>query len=215
MNIDEINLQFNTWSKLIIDNPLVMKELDVVMQQIEPLYGLYRGKIFPEKSNIFRCFREINIETCKYVLIGQDPYHNVYNNVPSACGLSFVTENGYINPSLRILSASLGIDPLEFKDFMLDNRVLLLNTTLTVFRSQPNSHIDVWSKFTKILINKISREKTNLNWILLGGDAKALKSEILMGNIYTAIHPAAYVNQDRKVQELQNLFIDCNLINRK
>ena len=35
-----------------------------------------KRKIFPEKRNIFRAFRETEYENLRVVVLGQDPYHN-------------------------------------------------------------------------------------------------------------------------------------------
>jgi len=35
-----------------------------------------KAKCYPEKDNIFRAFKEVDLEDVKVVLIGQDPYHD-------------------------------------------------------------------------------------------------------------------------------------------
>ena len=205
MNIDKI---FQSWS-LLIDEKLIDK-LKIIN---ETLKSEYKNKsIYPPKNQIFRAFKELDINDCKTVLVGMDPYNNLYKGIPSACGLSFVTENGYVNPSLNVLSKSLDIKPFEFKDFAIKNGILLLNTYLTVEHGLPGSHRKLWDEFSKMLINKISRQKTNLNWILLGNDAKTLHPEIISGNIYTAIHPAAYaIAKATKYKELDNIWLSLKL----
>ena len=74
-----------------------------------------------------------------------DPYNNLYKGIPSACGLSFVTENGYVNPSLNVLSKSLDIKPFEFKDFAIKNEnsiVYALIEREQVMCSESEEHID-------------------------------------------------------------------------
>lgn len=195
---------FQSWSTVVDDK--LITELESI---IEKLKIEYRSKIiFPHQSKIFRAFKEMPINECKTILIGFDPYNNVYKNEPSACGLSFVTENGYVNPSLDVLSKSLQIKPFEFRDFAKKNGILLLNVYLTVEKGNPGSHRNIWSEFSNMLINKISKEKRDLNWILLGNDAKTLKSEIVFGNIYTCIHPAAYaIAKAVKYKELENIWL--------
>ena len=106
----------------------------------------------------------------------------------------------------------MDIKPFEFKDFAIKNGILLLNTYLTVEHGLPGSHRKLWDEFSKMLINKISRQKTNLNWILLGNDAKTLHPEIISGNIYTAIHPAAYaIAKATKYKELDNIWLSLKL----
>jgi uracil DNA glycosylase len=144
----------------------------------------------PKSSKIFRAFREVDINEVQYVLLGMDPYNNVYKGEPSACGLSFVTENGYVNPSLKILSTNLGIEPGEFKGFMLNKKVLLLNAYLTVEEHKAGSHKYIWKRFTEVLVTTLSRYKPNLVWILLGNDAKYYAEFIVEGKVRFCVHPS-------------------------
>lgn len=118
------------------------------------------------------------------------PYPGFYNNLPSACGRAFATENGYLNPSLKNLLKELKEDMgIEETDYSLqpwvDKGVLLLNTSLTVEAGKPGSHIELWKPFMKSLIPNI-KGKT---WILLGRDAQSWEPYI-DGTIIKAAHPS-------------------------
>lgn len=136
------------------------------------------------------------------------PYPNIYKEEPSACGLSFVTENGYTNPSLRILCKCLNIEPSEFKGKMLSNGVLLLNSALSLEKGKSGSHLKLWALFTRLLIDFISFERKDIIWILLGRDAQKFKPYIAnKDNIVEAPHPISYVYKgDTEYTELKELF---------
>lgn len=192
-----------TWWNLIKGSPC-HKELDRLLPILINEYNKY--KIYPVKTNIFRAFRETPIDNCRYILLGMDPYPNEYKGEPSACGLSFVTENGYINPSLRILCRSLNIETSEFKDYMLSKDVLLLNSALTLRKGESGSHLKLWASFTKYLIELISENKPDIVWILLGKDAQKFKEYIKSNNILEAPHPVSYVySGDKDYTELKKV----------
>lgn len=203
---------FETWSSFIEEIPELESELLTVTNTIKPLYQ--QKNIYPIQKNIFRAFREVKYDQIQNVLIGMDPYHNTYKGVPSACGLSFVTENGYVNPSLRILQKALNINsPSEFKELMIKNNTLMLNVALTVEEGTPTSHLKYWNLFTRYLIHHLSTQKPNLNWILLGLEAQRLQSHIVSGNIKMGRHPAAFIYAGgNDYSELTNIFKDLNYI---
>lgn len=204
----DFNTHLETWEELFINNKVLREETEKTISNLRKRSNETDGRIFPSANNVFRAFRETPIDKIQYVLLGQDPYNNLYKGVPSACGLSFVTENGYINHSLQILSENLNINPREFKDFMTDKGVLLLNSYLTVEQGAPRSHKKIWDEFSKILVTIISRYKPNLTWVLLGEDAKAYRNYIVEGRIVTAIHPAALARRNVKgvYPDYQRLF---------
>ena len=190
----DFNGHFETWEQLFINNKALKEETEKAVFALRALKTDKR--ILPEGKKVFRAFRETPVDKVQYVLLGQDPYNNIYKGVPSACGLSFVTENGYINPSLELLSHNLDINPHGFKNFMLDKGVLLLNAYLTVLAGEARSHKKIWEEFSKVLITAISRYKPNLTWILLGEDAKSYRDYIVEGRIVTAIHPSALARRN-------------------
>lgn len=195
---------FDTWWSLLEDSPCITNLKDII-ENLKIEYD--NNTIYPTKPNIFRAFRETSLKDCNYVLLGMDPYPNVYKDVPSACGLSFVTENGYVNPSLRILCKSLDIEPNEFKHYMLSKGVLLLNSALTLRAGESGSHLKLWQPFTRNLIELISENLPDITWILLGKDAQKFKQFIKSENILEAPHPVSYVySGNTNYTELKEMF---------
>ena len=139
--------------------------------------------IFPKKSDIFNAFKYTTFENLKVVILGQDPYHD-HNQ---AHGLAFsVQKNIKIPPSLKNIYKELSHSLENFNEpnhgdlsKWAKQGVFLLNTSLTVEAHKANSHKDIgWSIFTDEVIKKISQNKSNVVFMLWGGNAKKKKTLI-------------------------------------
>ena len=125
---------------------------------------------FPLGKDIFRAFDLTPFDQVKVVILGQDPYHGVWE----AHGLSFSVPEGIrIPPSLRNifkeLKSDLDIDPPTSWNLQkrAEQGVFLLNAGLTVRKDSPNSHKDAGRhRFTDAVISVLSREKQGLVFIL-------------------------------------------------
>jgi uracil-DNA glycosylase len=152
------------------------------------------SKYYPDDNSIFRCFYMTPFDNINVVILGQDPYHN-----GSATGLCFDVKLGNsLNPSLQNIYKELeseGFYPV--KDGNLESwtkqGVLLLNTALTVSPSEPESHLELWSSFSKKIIEKIS-EKDFVIWVILGKKAADWKEYITNKNhiVLEATHPSPF-----------------------
>ena len=135
--------------------------------------------IFPTKENIFTAFNLTPIQQTNVVIIGQDPYHGE----GEAHGLCFSVQKGItIPPSLvnifKELKTDLGIAPSNHGDLTswAKQGVLLLNSVLTVKKSQPNSHQNIgWETFTNQTIALLSSHKQSLVFVLWGKNAQRKK----------------------------------------
>jgi uracil-DNA glycosylase len=186
----------------------------VILDELLPkLDILYENRIvYPRREQVFRAFNELPFNDVKVVLLGQDPYHSVHNNVPDACGLSFITENGYVPPSLANIHKELMDDLDAFKakpdghkmydahKFGVQNYpftrwvnegVLMLNTALTVEAGQPGSHIKLWEEFTSKVIKYLAENRNDIVWLILGAKAYSCIEEY-KGTIKAVIaaHPS-------------------------
>lgn len=154
--------------------------------------------IYPFKKDIFKAFDLVSFEKTKVVIVGQDPYHQP----DQANWLAFsVSEWIKIPPSLRNIFSELQID-LGRKNLDSWNLerwavqwVLLLNTVMTVRKSQPWSHKNIWWEiFTDKVLNIISQKKQNCVFVLRGNYAKT-KKELLDSSKHLLIessHPSPF-----------------------
>lgn len=149
------------------------------------------GKGFlPPFENVFSAFELTPLERVKVVILGQDPYHT-----PGvANGLAFSVSPGIGHPPslmniFKELCEDLDLPYPRSGDLTPWARqgVLLLNSILTVYPSQPMSHADWgWDQLTKEVISVIARHKRRVVFILWGKKAYSTVFESTHQNIMVA-----------------------------
>ncbi|MFL3022724.1 MAG: uracil-DNA glycosylase [Cytophagales bacterium] len=166
---------------------------------VEKVRNEYKfNTIYPKGDKIFNAFNLCPFDSLKVVIIGQDPYHGK----GQANGLSFsVEKNIKIPPSLKNIFIELKNNYPEYEYSNGDltrwanQGVLLLNSILTVRKSEPGSHTNIgWEKFTDFVIKNISSEKSNIVFLLWGKYAQS-KSRLIDDNkhlILKSPHPSPF-----------------------
>lgn len=158
------------------------------------------GKIYPKSSEVLEAFNLCPISKLKVVIIGQDPYHQPNQ----AHGLAFSVNDGIkIPPSLRNIFIEIqnnynlpAILPKSGNlSYLATQGVLLLNTTLTVRQSKPNSHVKIWKGFTEKIIDYILSNLSNIIFMVWGNNAKSLlhkkpTSLLHKHHILSSVHPS-------------------------
>lgn len=133
-------------------------------------------KIYPQRNEIFHALETSSYQDTKVVILGQDPYHGE----GQAHGLSFSVKPGVEPPPslkniFKELESDLGILPPNhgFLDKWAKQGVLMLNATLTVEDSKPNSHSKKgWTNFTDKVIEKLNERVSPVIFILWGNNAR-------------------------------------------
>lgn len=153
-------------------------------------------KIYPRKENVFNAFAYTPYDEVKVVILGQDPYHQPHQ----AHGLCFSVQKGVpIPPSLQNIYKELNEDlgcTIPSHGCLVDwakQGVFLLNTTLTVEESKPNSHLGKgWETFTDTAISKLNEKETPVVFILWGRNARSKKTLITNPNhlVIESAHPS-------------------------
>lgn len=157
------------------------------------------GKIiYPEKEDWLN-FSLISPEETKIIILGQDPYHGENQ----AHGFSFsVKKDVKIPPSLKNIYKEIEQEffiKMSSKNGNLmpwvDQGVMLLNSILTVEKSNPGSHKNIgWEIFTDTIIKKISSEFEQKIFMLWG--AYAIKKASLIDQskhlVLTSPHPSPF-----------------------
>ena len=157
---------------------------------------LKSGKtIYPPKKEIFKAFELTAPENTKVVILGQDPYYN-FNQ---ANGLCFsVNKKQPLPPSLKNifkeLEDDLGIKNYEHGDLSswAKQGVLLMNTSLTVEKGKPGSHLKFgWEQLTDQVIRSFNK-KMKIVFVLWGKSAAKKKKFINEDKhfILEASHPS-------------------------
>lgn len=151
---------------------------------------------FPPAKLIFNAFNLCPFDKVKVVILGQDPYHEP----GQAHGLSFSVLSGTaFPPSLqnifKEINGDIGtkIPPSGDLTRWAEQGVLLLNATLSVRAHQANSHSKLgWQTFTDAAIMRLSKNRTNIVFMLWGGYARNKKYLIDTSRhcILEAVHPS-------------------------
>jgi len=157
------------------------KDFSNIMQTITNEYNNNNNKIYPSLNNIFNAFQHFDFNETKIVILGQDPYysHDFANGI--AFGIN--NSNNKIPPSLKNIKKELKNDlNIELDDLSLlkwcKQKILLLNTSLTVIHNKPTSHIKIWKEFIKYIINLLNNELENIIFIAWGRNAHQLLLDI-------------------------------------
>lgn len=164
--------------------------------------------IYPESEDVFRALQLCPAGQVKVVILGKSPYYQ-----PGvADGLAFSYKGGMQHLS-GLQSLDVMLDEIERdcyngfevnKDYDLTylakQGVLLLNSVMTVFKGQPDSHKDIgWQRFISNLIWTQTQDSSPKVFIAMGNEAKIIISELhiaqsIHNNGHLAIkvfHPAA------------------------
>lgn len=152
--------------------------------------------IYPLKEQIFKVF-EMNVNDIEILLLGQDPYHNPNQ----ANGLSFsVSNNIKIPPSLKNIYKELQNEFPErnyifnsgnLERWFYEEKIFLLNASLSVIKNKPGSHMKIWEEFTYDVIKYINNKNKKCIFLLLGNFAKSKEKYISnKNNIISGVHPS-------------------------
>jgi len=209
-----------------------MPEIEQISELVEKQRKIHR--LCPMQKDIFRAFQLTPFNKIKVVILGQDPYHTVLpDGMPIATGLAFsVRKRHAIPPSLQNIYKELGDN---YPDFTIPRHgclegwakqgIFFLNTALTVIEGKPDSHINIWTGFTRKVIRKIVEADENIIFVLWGG--KAQKFEGFIGSavtIFKAPHPSGrsaykgfigcqhFLQINERLKELEKEPIDWNVL---
>lgn len=166
------------WSELLDKNIL---ELSSKLEN-RALEERNAGKgICPPQEQIFRALQLTTPDNVKVCIVGQDPYHTP----GQANGLAFSVNNG-TQPSLNNIFTELvndiGCGRPTTGDLTpwAEKGVLLLNTALTVYEHQANSHVGWgWNKFTKAVLQAAHSLPQPIVFVLWGANAQDLLNDLI------------------------------------
>ena len=161
-----------TWKEALTaewDKPYFVQLTDFV----RAAYGA--GTVYPPAKDIFAAFDSCPFDKVKVVILGQDPYHEP----GQANGMCFSVADGVRQPPSLVnifkeIKDDLGVEPYASGDLSRWARqgVLLLNATLTVEAHRAGSHQGRgWEVFTDAAIERLSRERSGLVFMLWGSYA--------------------------------------------
>lgn len=196
--MNTIHEYFGDWIKVINKEKLVQ-----VINTLDKEYK--RTTIVPYKSNVFKAFRLCQLKDLNVVVLGQDPYPDIYYTKLRATGIAFgnnseIPEERW-SPSLKTIKDSImnlvvpniccTFDPTL--ESWAKQGILMLNSALTCEVNNIGSHTLIWRPFISTLLTNLSEYYTSIVYILLGKQAKSFEHYIGHNNfILSCNHPAYY-----------------------
>lgn len=158
--------------------------------------------IYPPEKDVFSAFNYVDLSEVKVVILGQDPYHGETSlGMPQAHGLAFsVPHQVKVPPSLVNIYKELVTDIEGFKTpshgnliSWAEQGVLLLNTVLTVRKSQAHSHAKLgWEMFTDKVIEALNVRDKGCVFLLWGSHAHKKGKKINQDKhcVLKSVHPS-------------------------
>ena len=234
-NIDRIKIK-QVLSKRMSDvnwdfvSKFIIQKFDFILDKL--IQNVQADKRFtPKIKDVFNSFEKCNHDDLKVVMLGQDPYPHVINNITTADGLAFSCSHTEMEqPSLKYMFDEIqntvvsdhiyDVDGLYLRDCNLERwakqGVLLINTALTTEVGEVGMHYELWKEFITELIMYIDNEFSNIVFVFLGNKAKGFSNDInrntkqIKNHIIKVTHPAsaAYRNQ---LWDSKNMFNNINL----
>lgn len=183
----------NDWDKLLADE--FAKEYYLKLREfLKREYTAHT--VYPDMYDIFNALKLTPCSETKAVILGQDPYHEP----GQAHGLAFSVKSGTkLPPSLvniyKELESDVGVPYSDNGDLTgwAKQGVLLLNTSLTVRKSQANSHKGKgWEILTDEIIRILNAKSQPVAFILWGSNARSKKQLITnpIHAVFESVHPS-------------------------
>ncbi len=152
--------------------------------------------VYPKPEEVMNALKAVDYDRVRVVILGQDPYHGP----GQAHGFSFSVQEGVqIPPSLRNIYKEIETDtgrcqpPSGNLIRWAKQGVLLLNTILTVRKSEPMSHQHLgWQIFTDEVLKKLNERETPIVFMLWGSPARRKKELIdtKKNLVLESVHPS-------------------------
>lgn len=183
-----IDFPDDSWKKLI--GPIPDSIVKTLQKETED-----NITILPYPRLVFKAF-ELPVNEVQIVIIGQDPYFNIENNIPQAMGMSFSVPMGISIPSsLQNIYKNLvkykhlkNIPSHGNLEKIASQGVLFLNAALTVRLGKINSHKKLWTDFTNNIIKAL--DSHTMIFVLWGSEAIKKSDLISKGTIIGSSHPS-------------------------
>lgn len=210
---------FGDWSK-VID----LREADRIIKKLS-----VTKNICPLVKDIFKAFRLCPLSSLRLVVIGYDPYPDIYKGKPRATGIAFAnaadTPDKELSPSLDKLKESFIDFTVPHKTLNFDpslekleaQGVLLLNTALSCEVGKIGSHTLLWRPFITTLLTNLSNNTTGIVYVLMGSVAQSLEPYINkeLNYVIHIKHPSYYARTNTRMpsdvwKKVNNILIGLN-----
>ena len=186
---------YGKWSEKLEPHKKAVKIISDMIEEKEKEFG----EFYPLKENVFKFLEMTPLEKVKVVIWGQDPYPTLLSDgTPRAQGYSFgVKKNDDVPQSLRNIYKEIKsnypmFEPPQHGDlsWLAKQGVLFMNQSLTYCPRNPKIYMNLWNRFTYIMINIINESVENCIHLLWGKQCEPLVEHIRSREVYQAAHPS-------------------------
>lgn len=164
-----------------------------------------RGVLLAPLSNLtFRAFKETPLDECRAILIGLSPYHSFINGSSICDGLALSCGiTGKMQPSLSVLLDlwerelydGLALDRYKNPDLTYlarEEKILLINASLTVPKDKAGAHCSLWEPFMEYLLSEVVGY-TGIPVVYLGKEAAKLDRYVTpFTHTFPLTHPSYF-----------------------
>lgn len=211
---------FGDWSK-VVD----LQEADRILKRLSASNHI----ICPQLKDIFKSFHLCPLHLLRIVIIGMDPYPDLYKGRPRATGLAFAnasdTPDNCLSPSLEVLRESVIDYTIPHRTVTFDpslekweeQGVLLLNSALSCEVGKIGSHTLLWRPFITSLLTNLSKCSTGIVYVLMGSQAQSLEPYInpRFNHVIRIRHPSYYARTKQRMpsdiwQQVNSILIGQN-----
>lgn len=189
------NAYFDGWTEEFQGYKREMRDVSKIIGKIEERYGRY----YPDKCNMFNALKMTPLDKVKVVIWGQDPYPSLRSNgEPRAQGYSFgVARDDVVPKSLQNIYKELQNEYPEFVppqhgdlSGWAEQGILFMNSALCYSPAEPKAYLNVWARFTNIIIDILNKRVENCIHVLWGKKCEKLADSIKSREIFMAPHPS-------------------------
>lgn len=194
MNFDKLGIHPSWWEHF---EPLFKEKFMI------KILNTIKNNHLPTKDKIFAAFK-VPLHEVQTVFMGQDPYPDP----KKAVGVAFAVPKGLDSPSLKVIrdavfayTGDIRVDVAFDRTFQhwTDQGVLMLNSALTTEPYKVGCHQEVWKPFIVSVISIIEQQNTNVEWVLMGKNAKEFAKYIKSPLVHLTCHPMAETYSDAKL----------------
>lgn len=185
------------WSEKLEEHKGAIKQLSNLIEKKSKEFG----EFYPLKENVFKALELTPLEKVKVVIWGQDPYPTLLENgKPRAQGYSFgVHKSDQVPQSLKNIYKEIKdnfstFEPPAHGDltWLADQGILFMNQSLTYCPANPKLYLNLWNRFTYIIIKILNENVEGCIHLLWGKQCEPLIEHIRSREIHQASHPSPF-----------------------
>ena len=185
------------WSEKLEEHKSAVLQLSKLIEKKEKEFG----EFYPLRENVFKALEMTPLDKVKVVIWGQDPYPTLLpNGKPRAQGYSFgVDKEDQVPQSLNNIYKEIKenfptFTPPAHGDltWLAEQGILFMNQSLTFCPANPKLYLNLWNRFTYIIIKILNENVEGCIHLLWGKQCEPLIEHIRSREIHQASHPSPF-----------------------